>query len=103
MNEEEKRQRWLEINHDLLEDFLTLVNQMSKIVRSDLSTKDSKNLKRAMKVGLKVTKAFGETVQAAPDADLYDQLYASTERLREETGKAIKIIDGIIAKQRPIE
>ena len=100
MDEEGKHAQWLAATHELLDTFQTLTERMVTIARSKLSSADHIMLKQALETGERVTKAFNETVQGAPDdADLYDQLIASTERLREETRNAITIVDAIIAKQ----
>ena len=66
-----------------------------------LSAKDRREFAQVVETQRRVSQGVGKTVGAAPDDEgLYDQLLASTDRFREETDRAIKIVEQILKRNR---
>jgi hypothetical protein len=80
---------------------LRLIEVNSKVKPDKLSAKDSREFVGAMRAGADASNAMSQTITAAPnDEDLYAQMAASSDRMREEIERQIKIVEQLIARQR---
>ena len=99
---EEKTAKRLELDarRSLLQAMLKLIEVNSKVKSDKMSAKDSRQFQHALKTVQKANKAAGQTIAATPpDDELYAQMAASHDRLREEIEHQIKIVEQIIARQ----
>jgi hypothetical protein len=99
MEEKEARLRYLDARQGLLRAMMKLVEINSKVTLDKLSARDGRRYKDAMKAGRKASKAMSKTVSDAPDAELYAQMTASSERMREEIERQIEIVEELISRQ----
>ncbi len=97
--EEEAKRLYLEAYRSLLQAILRLVEVNSKVKPNKLSAKDSRRYKTAMRAGEKAAKLAARTIENVADADLYAQMTASSERVREEIERQIEIVEHLISKQ----
>ena len=98
MEEEEKQKRWTTAFRGLLEQQMSLVKLIQEIMpaHSNLSADDWQRFIDALGVLGRVSQAASRTLETTPtDADMFDQMLASTERLREEAKAAIKTFEEI--------
>jgi hypothetical protein len=101
MEEKTAERLFLEARHALLQAMRKLIEVDSKVKLDKLSAKDSKKYIHALQVGADASTAMGQTIAAAPnDDDLYAQMAASSDRMREEIERQIKIVEQLIARQR---
>src|ERR1700704_6103703 len=85
MDEKAAKRVWLRARLSLLQAMLKLVEINSKVKLDKMSAKDSKEFRDAMQMGQKASEAMGQTISAAlGDDELYAQMTASSDRMREE-------------------
>lgn len=87
----------------LIQRMLRLLELQGDVVRirEKLTAKDNRELDQVSETQARTAAGVGKTVGAAPnDDELYDQLLASTDRFREETENAIKIVEKILRRHR---
>jgi polyhydroxyalkanoate synthesis regulator phasin len=100
MEEKEAKLQYLDAYRGLLQAMMKLVEVNSKVKPNKLSAEDGRTFVDALRAGEKASKAMGQTIANAPsDADLYAQMTASTERMREEIERQIEIVEELISGQ----
>jgi hypothetical protein len=101
MDEKAAKRVWLRARHSLLQAMLMLVEINSKVQLDKMSAKDSQEFRDAMQMGQKASEAMGQTISAAlGDDELYAQMTASSDRMREEIERQISIINPLLSRQR---
>lgn len=100
MDEKQAKLLYLEAHRALLHAMMALVEVNSRVKMDKLSPKDRRKFMDAMKAGKEASEAMGQTIAAAPDdEELYAQMTASSERMRDEIKHQIEIVEQIIARQ----
>jgi hypothetical protein len=100
MEEKTAKRLYLEARRAMLQAMLRLIEVQSKVKPDKLSAKDSQEYIDSLKAGADGSKAMGETIAAAPDDDdLYAQMAASCDRMREEFERQIKIVETLLSRQ----
>jgi hypothetical protein len=101
MEEKTAKRLFLEARHAMLQALLRLIEVQSKVKPDKLSPKDSKQYIDSLQANADASKAMGQTIAAAPsDEDLYAQMAASSDRMREEIERHIKIVETLLSRQR---
>ena len=101
MEEKTAERLFLEARRSLLQAMLGLIEVNSKVKPDKLSAKDSRKYQEAMQTGIVASKAMNQTIAAAPNnEDLYAQMAASSDRVREEIEQQIKIVETLLSRQR---
>jgi hypothetical protein len=101
MEEKEARLLYLEAYRRLIQTLLKQVEVNNKINFAALSEEDLKRFLSVMETSKTASQLGGRTVATTNpiDDDLYAQMTASTDRLREELENQIKIVEKIIERQ----
>jgi hypothetical protein len=101
MDTDEKKSLALVTLRAMLQANQKLVEANNKVKIDKLSKEDSKKHRAVLDSMARTTKATGETIAAVADTDeLYEQMTASNERLREEIEHQIAIVETILSRQR---
>lgn len=101
MDKDEKKSLALVTVRALLQAQQKLIEANSKVKIEKLSKRDSEKHRGVLDTMARTAKAMGETIASVADTDdLYDQMTASNERLREEIERQIAIVETILSRQR---
>jgi len=101
MDEEEKRARWLALQAENLQRFGNLIEAIGELDKESLSDRDERQFSKAATSQARAMRAKIQTAQTVPtDDELYDQFYASEERILEETNRALTIMKQILERVR---
>jgi hypothetical protein len=101
MEEKAAERLYLEARRALLQAMRKLIEVQSQVKPDKLSKEDNQKFQDTLQAGADASRAMGQTIAAAPNNDdLYAQMAASSDRMREEIEKQIKIVETLLSRQR---